>query len=50
MRPLGDEADWRQNAELVFELEEGLAILDQAFEDVANGKVSDAEVSRFAGW
>ena len=33
-----------------FELEEGLAILDQAFEDVANGKVSDTEVARFAGW
>ena len=33
-----------------FELEEGLASLDQAFEDVANGKVSDTEVARFAGW
>jgi hypothetical protein len=26
VRPLGDEADWRQNAELVFELEEGLRV------------------------
>lgn len=26
VRPLGDEADWRQNAELVFELEQGLRV------------------------
>ena len=26
VQPLGDEADWRQNAELVFELDEGLSV------------------------
>ena len=26
VRPLGDDADWRQNAELVFELERGLSV------------------------
>ena len=26
VRPLGDEADWRQNAELVFELDQGLSV------------------------
>jgi len=26
IRRLGDEADWRQNAELVFELEQGLSV------------------------
>ena len=32
------------------EVDEGLAILDQALEDVAAGKVADEEVARFAGW
>ncbi|MEZ4709261.1 MAG: aspartate aminotransferase family protein [Caldilineaceae bacterium] len=32
------------------EVDEGLAILDQALADVAAGKVSDAAVVRFAGW
>ena len=32
------------------ELDEGLGILDQALEDVAAGRVADADVSRFAGW
>ncbi|WP_244649377.1 hypothetical protein [Neoaquamicrobium sediminum] len=26
VRMLGDEADWRQNAELVFELDQGLTV------------------------
>jgi hypothetical protein len=26
VRPLGDEADWRQNAELVFELDQGYSV------------------------
>ena len=26
VRPLGDEADWRQNAELVFDLDQGLSV------------------------
>ncbi|MDE0392455.1 MAG: aspartate aminotransferase family protein [Rhodospirillales bacterium] len=32
------------------EIDEGLAILDRALEDVAAGKVSDEEVAAFAGW
>ena len=32
------------------EIDEGLAILDQALEDVAAGKVSDEDVAAFAGW
>ena len=32
------------------EVDEGLAILDRALEDVAAGRVADAEVARFAGW
>ena len=32
------------------EIDEGLAILDRALEDVATGRVSDAEVAAFAGW
>jgi hypothetical protein len=26
VRPLGDEADWRSDAELVFELDQGLTV------------------------
>jgi 4-aminobutyrate aminotransferase len=32
------------------ELEQGVAILDQAIEDVLAGKVSDEAVAQFAGW
>ena len=32
------------------EVDEGLAILDQALEDVAAGRVADNDVDRFAGW
>ena len=32
------------------EIDEGLAILDQALEDVAAGQVSDEDVAAFAGW
>lgn len=32
------------------EIDEGVAILDQAFEDVLAGKVSDETVAQFAGW
>ena len=32
------------------EVDEGLAILDQALEDVAAGRVSDEDVAAFAGW
>ena len=32
------------------EVDEGVAILDQALWDVAAGKVSDAAVARYAGW
>ena len=32
------------------EVDEGLAILDRALEDVAAGKVADEDVARFAGW
>ena len=32
------------------EIDEGLAILDQTLEDVAAGRVSDADVAAFAGW
>ena len=32
------------------EAKEGLEILDQAFEDVSKGYVSDAAVSKFKGW
>lgn len=37
VRPLGDEADWRQNAELVFELEEGLSVGYRGFYGCAAG-------------
>lgn len=37
VRPLGDEADWRQNAELVFELEEGLRVGYRGFYGCAAG-------------
>ena len=37
VRPLGDEADWRQNAELVFELDEGLSIGYRGFYGCAAG-------------
>jgi hypothetical protein len=33
VRPLGDEADWRQNAELVFDLDEGLRVGYRGFYD-----------------
>ena len=32
------------------ELAQGVAILDQAIEDVLDGKVSDETVAQFAGW
>ena len=32
------------------EIDEGLAILDRALEDVAAGRVSDEDVAAFAGW
>jgi len=32
------------------EIDEGVALLDQAFADVLAGRVSDAAVARFAGW
>lgn len=32
------------------EIDEGVALLDQAFEDVLAGRVSDETVARFAGW
>ena len=32
------------------EIDEGLAILDRALEDVAEGRVADADVAAFAGW
>ena len=37
VRPLGDEADWRQNAELVFELAEGLSVGYRGFYGCAAG-------------
>ncbi|WP_299365242.1 DUF305 domain-containing protein [uncultured Paracoccus sp.] len=37
VRPLGDEADWRQDAELVFELEEGLRAGYRGFYDCDAG-------------
>lgn len=37
VRPLGDEADWRQNAELIFELEEGLSVGYRGFYGCAAG-------------
>ena len=33
VRPLGEEADWRQNADLVFDLEEGLSVGYRGFYD-----------------
>ena len=33
VRPLGEEADWRQNAELVFELDQGLSVGYRGFYD-----------------
>jgi 4-aminobutyrate aminotransferase len=32
------------------EVDEGLAILDRALEDVAAGRVADEDVARYAGW
>ena len=32
------------------EAEEGLEILDQAFEDVSKDRVSDDAISKFKGW
>ena len=32
------------------EIDEGLAILDQALEDVAAGRVTDEDIAAFAGW
>ena len=32
------------------EAKEGIEILDQAFEDVSKGRVSDEVVSKFKGW
>ena len=32
------------------EVDQGLAILDRALEDVAAGKVADEDIARFAGW
>lgn len=32
------------------EIDEGLAILDRALEDVAADRVSDEDVAAFAGW
>jgi 4-aminobutyrate aminotransferase len=32
------------------EVDEGVAILDQALSDVEAGKVSDEAVARYAGW
>jgi hypothetical protein len=33
VRPLGDEADWRQNADLVFKLDQGLTVGYRGFSD-----------------
>lgn len=32
------------------EIDEGVAILNQAFQDVLAGKVTDESIARFAGW
>jgi hypothetical protein len=32
------------------EVDEGVAILDQALEDAINGRVDDNAVAAFAGW
>lgn len=37
VRPLGTEADWRQNAELIFELEEGLRVGYRGFYNCQTG-------------
>ena len=37
VRPLGDEADWRQNAELVFELDAGLRVGYRGFYGCGSG-------------
>ena len=37
VRPLGDDADWRQNAELIFELDRGLRVGYRGFSTCGAG-------------